>query len=143
VWEKLRHSNIKNFDVWTANKEIKWKISQMGVHIGAHRHANCSDQGCKCLATHLSWDWQPVNFPEFKSGIVSECFTWNIPYFYMLGWYTWHTGFFYYTKAILMRREHRNNAPTTIAVGRHCTGALNNWGKMKICKKHQTFEAIG
>jgi len=22
------------------------------------------------------------------------------------------------------------------------TGVLNNWGKMKICKKHQTFEAI-
>jgi len=44
----------------------------------------------------------------------------------MLGLYTLHTGFFYYTKAMLMRREHRNNAPKTIAVGRHQTGALKN-----------------
>ena len=40
-------------------------------------------------------------------------------------WYvhTVHT-FFYYTKtlAILMRREHQNNAPTSTAVGRHQTG---------------------
>ena len=50
------------------------------------------------------------------------------------------THVFYYTKAILMRREHRNNAPTTNAVGRHHIGALNNWRKTKICKKHQTFE---
>jgi len=33
---------------------------------------------------------------------------------------------FYYTEAILMRREHRNNAPTTIAFGLHHTGALSN-----------------
>jgi len=26
----------------------------MGVHIGAQRHANCSDQGFECLATHWS-----------------------------------------------------------------------------------------
>jgi len=31
-----------------------------------------------------------------------------------------------------MRCEHRNNAPTSTAVGLHHTGALNNWGKMKI-----------
>jgi len=30
----------------------------------------------------------------------------------------------------------------TTAFGLHHTGALNNWGKMKICKKHQIFEAI-
>jgi len=41
-----------------------------------------------------------------------------------------------------MRRENQNNSPTTTAFGLHHTGALNNWGKMKICcKKHQTFEA--
>jgi len=45
----------------------------------------------------------------------------------MLGLYTLHTAlFFYCTKAILMRREHRNHTPTTTAVGRHHTGALNN-----------------
>jgi len=42
-----------------------------------------------------------------------------------------------------MRREHRKIAPTTIAIDRRHIGALNNWGKIKICKKHQTFEAIG
>jgi len=26
----------------------------MGVHIGAQRQANCSDQGFECLATHWS-----------------------------------------------------------------------------------------
>jgi len=46
----------------------------------------------------------------------------------MLGLYALHTGFFffYYTKAMLMRREHGNNAPTTIAVGCHHTVTLNN-----------------
>jgi len=52
----------------------------------------------------------------------------------MLGLYTLHTGFFYYTKAILMRRDYRSNAPTTVAAGRHHTGAFNNWGKTKIGK---------
>jgi len=33
---------------------------------------------------------------------------------------------FYYTKATLIRCEHRNNVRTTIVVGRHHTGALNN-----------------
>jgi len=37
-----------------------------------------------------------------------------------------HIFSFYYTKATLIRREHRNNAPTTTAVGRHHTRALNN-----------------
>jgi len=37
----------------------------MGVHIGAQRHVNCSDQGFKCFATHLWWDRQPVSLPEF------------------------------------------------------------------------------
>jgi len=49
---------------------------------------------------------------------------------------------FYYTNAILMRRKYRHNSRTTTAFGLHHTGASNNWGKMKICKKHQTFEAI-
>ena len=62
-------------------------------------------------------------------------------YFFMLGVYTVST-YFYYTKAILMRRKHRNNSWTTTAFGLH-TGALNNWGKMKICEEHQTFEAMG
>jgi len=33
---------------------------------------------------------------------------------------------FYHTKAKLRRREHRNNEPTTTAVGLHHTEALNN-----------------
>jgi len=40
-----------------------------------------------------------------------------------------------------MRHEYQNNALTTTPVGLHHTGALNNWGKMKICKKHLVFEA--
>ena len=47
----------------------------------------------------------------------------------------------YYTKAILVRRKLRNNSQTTTAFFLH-TVVLNNWGKMKVCKKHQTFEAI-
>ena len=50
--------------------------------------------------------------------------------------------YFYYTKAILMRRKHRNTSRTTTAFGLHHTGALNNGGNMKISKKHQTFEVI-
>ena len=61
-------------------------------------------------------------------------------FFLLLGVYTVST-YFYYTKAILMRRKYRNNSRTTTAFGLH-TRVLNNWGKMKICKKHQTFEAI-
>jgi len=37
-----------------------------------------------------------------------------------------HRGFLLLHKALLMRREHRNSAPTTIAVGRRYTGALND-----------------
>ena len=62
-------------------------------------------------------------------------------YLFMLGVYTVST-YFCYTKAILMRRKLRNNSRTTTAFGLHHTGAWINWGKMKICKKHQTFEAI-
>jgi len=42
-----------------------------------------------------------------------------------------------------MTHIHRNNAPATTAVGQRHTGALNNEGKMKICKKYQPFDAIG
>ena len=46
--------------------------------------------------------------------------------FCMLGLHMLHTGlFFYHTKVTLMGHEHRNDAPTTTAVGLH-TGALNN-----------------
>jgi len=46
-------------------------------------------------------------------------------------------------KAVLMKLKHQDNSPATIAVG-HChTTALSSEGKMKICKKHQTFEVIG
>jgi len=40
--------------------------------------------------------------------------------------------------------KHQDDAPATAAIShRHRrTGALNNGGKMKICKKHQTFEVI-
>ena len=62
-------------------------------------------------------------------------------YIFMLGVHTVST-YFYYTKAILMRRKLRNNSRTTTACGLHHTGVLNNWRKMKICKKHQIFEAI-
>jgi len=38
------------------------KDSQMGMHIGAQRYANCCDQGFKCFATHLSWNrFHPVS----------------------------------------------------------------------------------
>jgi len=58
------------------------------------------------------------------------------------GLYALHTHFFFLQhKTILMRCEHQNNAPTTAAVGLHHTGALNNRGKTKICRKHQIFEA--
>jgi len=40
-------------------------MNQMGVHIDTQRHANCSNQGFKCLSMHLSWDRQPIIFPEF------------------------------------------------------------------------------
>jgi len=45
-------------------------------------------------------------------------------YFFMLGVYTVST-YFYYTKAILMRRKLRNNSWTTTAFDLH-TGVLNN-----------------
>jgi len=35
----------------------------MGVHTGAQRHANCSDQGFKWVATHLPSYRQSNNFP--------------------------------------------------------------------------------
>jgi len=37
-----------------------------------------------------------------------------------------HIFSFYYTKAMPMKHEHRNNALTTTAVGLHHKGALNN-----------------
>jgi len=48
--------------------------------------------------------------------------------FCMLCLYTLHTQYLFTTQKqyILMRCEPRNNTPTTIAVGRHHTGALNN-----------------
>jgi len=36
----------------------------VGVHIGTQKHANCSSQSLKCFTTHLSWDRQPINFPD-------------------------------------------------------------------------------
>jgi len=57
---------------------------------------------------------------------------------------TKHTeGFGCYSKAVLMRRIHRNNAPIATSLYHRHTGALIIWGKMKICRKNQTFEAIG
>jgi len=41
------------------------------------------------------------------------------------------------------KRQHRVNAPATAAIGHRHTGALNCEEKIKICKKHETFEAIG
>jgi len=47
-------------------------------------------------------------------------------------------------KGNAVQNRHQDNAPATTAIGHrhHHTGALNNGGKMKICKKHQTFEVI-
>ena len=62
----------------------------------------------------------------------------------LLTFYAWcvhSVHIFYYAKTILVRRKLRNNSRTTTAFVLH-TGVLNNWGKMRICKKHQTFEAI-
>jgi len=44
---------------------------------------------------------------------------------FMLGVYIVST-YFHYTKAILMRRKHRNNSRATTAFGLHDTEALNN-----------------
>jgi len=44
---------------------------------------------------------------------------------------------------MLEKNRHQDNAPATTAVGHRHTRALNNGGKMKICKKHQTSEVIG
>jgi len=57
----------------------------MGVHVSAQRHANCSDQDFKYFAKQLSWDQQPINFPEFWSRI------WRLTFrltFCMLGLHT-------------------------------------------------------
>ena len=56
-------------------------------------------------------------------------------------WCVHSVHIFYYAKAILVRRKLQNNSQTTTAFVLQ-TGVLNNWGKIKICKKHQTFEAI-
>jgi len=37
----------------------------MGVRIGTQMHANYSNQTLKCFTMHLSWEWQPIKFPEF------------------------------------------------------------------------------
>jgi len=44
-------------------------------------------------------------------------------------------GFCCYIKAVLIRRQHRNNAPTTTAAGRCHTGALNNLKKNEDLQK--------
>jgi len=43
-----------------------------------------------------------------------------------------------------VKNRHQDNAPATTAIGRRHrhTSELNNGGKMKISKKHQTFEII-
>jgi len=41
----------------------------MRMNIGAQTHVNCFDPGFTCCATHLSWNRQPVDFPEFQSRI--------------------------------------------------------------------------
>jgi len=86
------------------------------------------------------YPWHTVALEHHTTG-VSTCPTLrgakhfpSTSYFFMLGVYTVST-YFYHTKAILMRRKHWNNSRTTTAFGLHHTGALNNWGKMKICKK--------
>jgi len=51
-----------------------------------------------------------------------------------LGCHEAHGRFSLLCKKKLMRRVHWYNASTTISAGHHHTGALNNCGKMKICK---------
>ena len=42
------------------------------MHIAAQKYANCSDQGFKCLAMHISWDRQPNNSLKFWSNQFSS-----------------------------------------------------------------------
>jgi len=47
--------------------------------------------------------------------------------FFMYAWVVYiGRSSFYYTEAILMRRENRNNSPKTTAFGLYHTRALNN-----------------
>jgi len=43
----------------------------MGVHIGAQRHANCSDQGFKCLQRIYHDIDSQLIFLNFKAGITT------------------------------------------------------------------------
>jgi len=46
-------------------------------------------------------------------------------------------------KTMLKKNRHQDNAGATTVIGHRYTRALNSGGKMKICKKLQTFELIG
>jgi len=49
-----------------------------------------------------------------------------------------------YVKALLKKNRHQDNPPATTAIGHRHTIVLNIVrGKMKFCKKRQTFEVIG
>jgi len=42
---------------------------------GALQHVRYFDQGVKCFARHLTWDWQPFVFTAFKARFDGRCFT--------------------------------------------------------------------
>jgi len=79
---------------------------------------------------HKEWlviQWRIAESMSANDQHREEQNTFNRISYFLYAWcvYIAHT-FFYYTKAMLMRREHRNNSPTTTAFGLYHTGALNN-----------------
>jgi len=175
---KWRCSNIKHWGKQLTKKKVKDR-SDMGAH--CHTEANCSDLGFKWFAMHLSWDWQPIIFLNFKASYMS-CFlyAWFAHIVWILEvieeeqekilrhhethgrfsllwknntdetrilvqhikhWYNAsNTGTTHQT--LVQRIKHWYNASTTISLGHRHKGELNNYGKMKIYKRHQTFEEI-
>lgn len=118
VGEKWRLSYIR---LW--GKRLREKRTKSdGVLSSAKTRVSCFEQGLKCFVRHLAWGCKKIQKP------------WSA---------TKHRRFWLLTKAMLMRRIRRCNAATITAGGHRHTGALNNGDKMKICKKHQIFEAFG
>ena len=61
----------------------------------------------------------------------------------VLGLYTLHTHFLLHKSNTYETRTPKPCISSFCSwVSRHHRGALNNWGIMQICKKHQTFEQI-
>ena len=124
--------NVGNVTSKLEGKQLTDKNTSWGCTLHRERHANCSNQGFKCFATHLSWDRQPSNFPKFWSS---------------------QSIFLYFKTAhgriSLLCKNNVDETSTLIQRINNCISwsppyrSVNNWGKTKICKKHQTFEEIG